>query len=47
MLNHYLSQKFKLIGNDEFNYLIYILTVNLDVSGIYGANLEGEFFGQT
>jgi hypothetical protein len=26
MLNHQLSQKFKLIGNDEFNYLISILT---------------------
>jgi hypothetical protein len=28
-LNYYLSQKLKLIGRDEFNYLIYILTLPL------------------
>jgi hypothetical protein len=27
MLNHHLSQKFKLIGKDEFNHLINILTI--------------------
>jgi hypothetical protein len=26
MLNHHLSQNFKLIGRDEFNYLVNILT---------------------
>ena len=28
MLNHYLSQKLKLIRNDKFNHLVNILTVN-------------------
>jgi hypothetical protein len=31
MLNHHLSQKFELIGNGEFNYLINILTQNLHI----------------
>jgi hypothetical protein len=31
ILNHHLSQKLKLIGEDKFNHLIYILTkVNND-----------------
>jgi hypothetical protein len=29
MLNHHLSQKFKLIGRDKFNHLIYILIFSL------------------
>jgi hypothetical protein len=28
MLNHHLSQKFKLIERDKFNHLIYILTLD-------------------
>jgi hypothetical protein len=34
-MNHHLSRKLKLIGSDEFNHLIYILT------GIYGNDVKG------
>jgi hypothetical protein len=34
MLNHYLFQKFKLIGIGKFNYLINTLTISIDPFGL-------------
>jgi hypothetical protein len=35
MLNHHLSQKLKLIGNDEFNHSINILTLSSRMGSNY------------
>jgi hypothetical protein len=40
MLNHHLSQKFKLIRNDKFNYLIYKLDSILGSNIILAGNIS-------
>lgn len=45
LLNHYLSQKFKLIGRDEFSYLIYILLLSVDSKfSLIGKAQHAEYF---